>query len=130
MDSSKLPSDQTQSPGADSPLVLLNEAGLQVTIQAVVISCRWFMAEGKRVATVTVLGNKDGPMGSGMQCRPYPIFELDADYSVYEALADRLNPPEADGEPTPIRASFRADLKPISIGGRYVTHLLEVLPGE
>ncbi|WP_370602020.1 hypothetical protein [Pseudomonas nitroreducens] len=88
------------------------------------------MAEGKRVATVTVLGNEDGPMGAGVKCRPRPIFELDAEYSVFEELAERLNPPETGGEPTFIRAKFLADLKPISLGGRYVTHLLKALPDE
>ncbi|HBO6301712.1 MULTISPECIES: hypothetical protein [Pseudomonas] len=106
------------------------EGRLQITVQSTVIGCRWFMADGKRVATVTVIGNEDGPMGAGMQCKPRPIFELDAEYSVFEELADRLNPPEAAGEPTFIRAKFLADLKPISLGGRYVTHLLKVLSDE
>jgi len=106
------------------------EDGLHITIQAVVISCRWFMAGGERVAAVTVLGNESGPMGHGMKCTPRPIFELDADYTVFEALAGRLNPPEAAGEPTPVCARFLADLKPITISGRYVTHLLKVLPDE
>lgn len=130
MDLRHMPSDSPQAPHSESTIHLLSEAGLQITLEAVVISCRWFVADGNRVASVTVLGNKGGPMGHGMKCKPFPIFELDAEYSVFEALAQRLNPIESGGEPTAIRARFKADLKPISIGGRYVTHLLELLSNE
>ncbi|MNT98961.1 hypothetical protein D3C72_2416830 [compost metagenome] len=51
-----------------------------------------------------------------MQCNPYPIFDVDADYSVFESL--KLD--------DPARLKFLADLKPINNGG-YVLHLLRVL---
>lgn len=73
-------------------------------------------AKGERAAKVTLVGGKDGPLGHGVQCSPYPIFEVDADYSVFESL--KL------GEPA--RVKFLADLKPINSGG-YVLHLLKVL---
>lgn len=95
---------------------LLLAGGLKIEVEGVVLSARWFVADGKQVAKVTLLGSKDGPLGSGVQCSPYPIFEVDADYSVFESL--RLQ--------EPARIKFLADLKPINNGG-YVLHLLKVL---
>lgn len=95
---------------------LLRAGGLRIEVEGVVISARWFTADGQRVAKVTLLGSQDGPLGSGVQCAPYPIFEVDADYSVFKSL--QLN--------EPARLKFLADLKPINNGG-YVLHLLKVL---
>ncbi|MOA38754.1 hypothetical protein D3C78_1604690 [compost metagenome] len=95
---------------------LLQAGGLKIEVEGVVLSARWFTAEGQRVAKVTLLGSKDSPLGSGVQCNPYPIFEVDADYQVFESL--RLD--------EPVRLKFLADLKPINNGG-YVLHLLKVL---
>ncbi len=95
---------------------LLLAGGLKIEVEGVVISARWFVADGKRVAKVTLVGSKDGPLGSGVQCNPYPIFEVDADYSVFESLR----------RAEPARLKFLADLKPINNGG-YVLHLLQVL---
>lgn len=96
---------------------LLRAGGLKIEVEGVVISTRWFLtATGQRVAKVTLLGSQDGPLGSGVQCSPYPIFEVDADYLVFESL--RID--------EPARFKFLADLKPINNGG-YVLHLLKVL---
>lgn len=96
---------------------LLLAGGLKIEVEGVVLSARWFpTAVGQRAAKVTLVGSKDGPLGSGVQCNPYPIFEVDADYSIFESL--KLD------EPT--RVKFLADLKPINNGG-YVLHLLQVL---
>lgn len=97
--------------------------GLQITVEAIVISTRWFTAETKPCAVVQVLGNKGGPMGYQIQSHPYPIFELDAEMSVYQQLATFF-----DQNPnTPACSRFRADLKPVNSAGRYVVHLLEML---
>jgi len=95
---------------------LLQAGGLKIEAEGVAINARWFMADGKQVAKVTLIGSKGGPMGYGVQCEPYPIFEVDAEYSVFESL--KLN--------EPARIKFLADLKPINSGG-YVLHLLKVL---
>lgn len=100
----------------DDAMELLQAGGLKIELEGVVISARWFTAEGKRVAKVTLIGSTDGPMGSGVQCNPFPIFEVDADYSVFESL--KLD--------EPARLKFLADLKPINNGG-YVVHLMKVL---
>jgi hypothetical protein len=101
---------------SDEAMELLQDGGLKIKVEGVVLSARWFEADGKRVAKVTLLGSKDGPLGSGVQCNPYPIFDVDADYSVFESL--KLD--------DPARLKFLADLKPINNGG-YVLHLLRVL---
>jgi hypothetical protein len=101
---------------SDEAMELLLAGGLKIEVEGVVLSARWFEAEGKRVAKATLLGSKGGPMGSGVKCEPYPIFEVDADYSVFESL--KLD--------EPARLKFLADLKPINNGG-YVFHLLKVL---
>lgn len=95
---------------------LLLAGGLKIEVEGVVISARWFVADGKRVAKVTLIGSKDGPLGSGVQCSPYPIFEVDADYLVFESL-------KID---EPARLKFLANLKLINTGG-YVLHLLKLL---
>ncbi len=97
--------------------------GLQLTVEAVVVATRWFTAQNTPCAVVTVLGNKGGPMGNQIQSHPYPIFELDAEMTVYRLLADFF-----DKHPdTPACARFKADLKPVTSAGRYVVHLLELL---
>lgn len=95
---------------------LLRAGGLKIEVEGVVINARSFIADGQQVAKVTLLGSKDGPRGNGVHCNPYPIFEVDADYSVFENL--KLDEPE--------RLKFLAELKPINNGG-YVLHLLRVL---
>jgi hypothetical protein len=97
--------------------------GLQIIVEAIVISARWFTADNRPCAVVQVLGNRGGPMGHQFQSHPYPIFELDAEMSVYQQLADFF-----DQNPnTPACGKFKADLKPVNISGRYVVHLLEAL---
>ena len=62
-------------------------------------------------------------MRAGVSILPLPIFELDAEMTVYRQLADFF-----DNHPdTPACARFRADLKPVTNAGRYVVHLLELL---
>jgi len=41
-------------------------------------------------------------MGQGVNCKPYGIFELDADLDVYRALENSLA--------EPVRVRFQADL--------------------
>lgn len=96
---------------------LLQEGGLRIDVEAVVLSSRWFTANGNKVATVTLAGNKGGPMGVGVQCHPYGIFDVDAEYGVWLALRKYL-------DQAPIKARFIADLKPVT-NERYVLHLLE-----
>ena len=96
---------------------LLRDGGLRIEVEGVVINARWFNANGKKVAKVTLVGNRGGPMGEGVRCDPYGIFEVDAEYSVWLALRERLDQP-------PIKARFTADLKPVT-DERYVLHLLE-----
>lgn len=104
---------------SDQAMQLLRDGGLTIEIEAVVLSARTFKAAGKDVAKVTVVGTKGGPMGNNIQCSPYGIFELDADVSVFHDLAGLLT--------EPVRAKFKADLKPINEHGSYVVHLLEVI---
>ncbi|HEY1027639.1 MAG TPA: hypothetical protein VGE28_08415 [Pseudomonas sp.] len=104
---------------SDQAMQLLRDGGLTIELEAVVLSARTFKAAGKDVAKVTVVGTKGGPMGNNIQCSPYGIFELDADVSVFHDLAGLLT--------EPVRAKFKADLKPINEHGSYVVHLLEVI---
>lgn len=90
-----------------------------IEMTAEVVGAYTFKANGKDVAKVTVLGNQGGPMGNGIECTPYGIFELDAEMAVFRALANIQ-------APSTIR--FRADLKPINATGGYVIHILEILP--
>lgn len=103
---------------SDQARQLLQEGGLRIELEAVVLGTRHFKADGRDVAKVNVIGTRDGPMGHSMQCKPYGIFELDAEMKVFDALDD-LHEPK--------RLRFRADLKPINGNGAYVVHLLEVV---
>jgi len=104
---------------SDQGMQLLREGGLSIVLEAVVLSTRTFSAAGELVAKVTVIGSPGGPMGQGVNCIPYGIFELDADLDVYRALEGMLA--------EPVRVRFQADLKPINSFGGYVVHLLKVL---
>lgn len=104
---------------SDQGMQLLREGGLSIELEAVVLSTRTFSAAGELVAKVTVIGFPGGPMGQGVNCKPYGIFELDAELDVYRALENSLA--------EPIRIRFQADLKPINSYGGYVVHLLKVL---
>jgi len=104
---------------SDEAIQLLRAGGLHIELEAVVLSAHTFKAAGKDVGKVTVAGTKGGPMGHCIQCEPYGIFELDAEFSVYRELASWLAEPK--------RVKFKADLKPINDHGTYAVHLLEVL---
>lgn len=104
---------------SDEAIQLLRAGGLHMELEAVVLGAYTFKAAGKDVGKVTVVGTKGGPMGHSIQCKPYGIFELDAEFSVYRELANRLDGPK--------RIKFKADLKPIKDQGAYAVHLLEVL---
>ncbi len=101
-------------------LALLRIGGLSIEIEAVVLGVRRFKAADGFVTKVTVAGTPGGPMGQGIECRPYGVFELDADIGVYESLENRLT--------EPVRIRFHADLKPINSSGGYVVHLISALP--
>lgn len=105
---------------SDQSMQLLRVGGLSIEIEAVVLGARTFSAAGELVAKVTVIGSPGGPMGQGVNCKPYGIFELDAHLDVYRALEGMLA--------EPARVRFQADLKPINSFGGYVVHLLKVLP--
>lgn len=92
---------------------------MQIEITAEVVGAYTFKADGNDVAKITVLGNEGGPMGHGIECKPYGIFELDAEMDVFRALAGDIK-----GLST---MRFRADLKPINATGGYVIHVLEIL---
>lgn len=104
---------------SDQAMQLLRDGGLSIEIEAVVLGTRTFSAAGELVAKVTVVGTPGGPMGQGVNCKPYGIFELDADLGVYRALEGILA--------EPVRVRFQADLKPINSFGGYVVHLHQVL---
>ncbi|MBF78487.1 MAG: hypothetical protein CMK86_11385 [Pseudomonadales bacterium] len=96
---------------SDEAIQLLRAGGLHIELEAVVLGAHTFKAAGKDVGKVTVVGTKGGPMGHSIQCEPYGIFELDAEFSVYRELASRLDEPK--------RIKFKADLKPINDQGAY-----------
>lgn len=104
---------------SDEAIQLLRAGGLHIELEAVVLGTHTFKAAGKDVGKVTVVGTKGGPMGHSIQCEPYGIFELDAEFSVYRELASRLDEPK--------RVKFKADLKPIKDQRAYAVQLLEVL---
>jgi len=55
---------------------------VQIEMTAEVVGAYTFKANGQDVTKVTVLGNQGGPMGNGIECTPYGIFELDAEMAV------------------------------------------------
>jgi hypothetical protein len=97
---------------------LMREGGLVIELEAIVIGTRTFKANGQDVAKVTVNGSPRGPMGHGVECIPYGIFELDAEMAVFHQLGKVTEPK---------RFKFRADLKPINTSNGYVVHLLEII---